>query len=1234
MFFRKLELQGFKSFGNKQTIEFQPGFTIVVGPNGCGKSNVLDALRWVLGETSAKSLRGSRMGDVVFRGSSTMKAAGVASITLTLDNRAGHLPIDQSEVSITRRLFSSGDSEYQINKVDCRMRDIHELFLDTGLGADGYSIIEQGQIGMLVAAKPNERREIFEEAAGISRYKLRREETLRKLARTGDDLLRLEDLVGEVERQVGSLRHQARKAERHRRMTRRLHRLQQRLLVLRHEALSIDMAAAEARLAECNTAFESAAARCATTEAEITAAQERLDTAQREWQRLQQQHFEVSAKLARERHRVEMLNQQIAAIDERRSALDREIESRLARLTIMAGTREQLERDLAQEEKEYGEAAANLSQRQAEVERLKREGNAEVEALARLRSEQNEARARFNTVENDRRIAATLVERLAAELAGNEEALAQLHASVDDAEGRLATAQKQSAEIAEKLAVNRAESERLRAEMAAGDAAQRQLAERLETQQREWQRVASRQQALKELEDNFEGYFKGVKEIMQAASRNQLKGVVGVVSSLLTVPKELEIAVEVALGGDLQDIVTTGVDDAKAAIQFLKQRNLGRATFLPLDFLHSDFSTRHLDPIWGKRGVLGLGRDLVKFPANITPAVQYLFGNTVFVETLDIAVELERSGVRNRYVSLTGDLVNPRGVLSGGSHQTRGLLTRTRDIRDLADQAAALDAELNKLRAELAGTRDRNSQLAARAAELQAEFHALRLRESEAAKDTQSAERDRKERRNQLATADARADQQRVERARQEDIVDRCATAIVELQARLDNAAQQLAEREATYRGRAEEIESAGNALAAARDAHTRLAERVRGTRTRLEEMARSLAESERERAARQDEGIQLLGEREQAEVDRDEAEAGLAERAREVEELANAVAARAADNEALAVALRRMTNDAQGMLRDRNEADNRLREVQVQHAELRAQIGYVEREAEDEFALTIAEVKAELAAAEAAERERAEKAAAGEATADNTTEAGEEEEPATTAEDDAIVEPAKLRALVTDLRGRLQRLGAVNEAAIEEYAKQSERLTFITTQRDDLRSAKAQLEDAIKRIDETTKTMFDTALETIRANFKMMFQRLFNGGDADLILVHDEKYPEPGIEIYAQPPGKKIGGTNTLLSGGEKALTAIALMFSLFQYRPSPVCILDEIDAPLDDVNAARLCDALKQFAKDTQFLIITHKKVTMGLADTIYGVTMQEPGVSKLVSVKFRDVEEAGLLEARPAG
>lgn len=1228
MFFRKLELQGFKSFGNKQTIEFQPGFTIVVGPNGCGKSNVLDSLRWVLGETSAKSLRGSRMGDVVFRGSSTMKAAGVASVTLTLDNRQGHLPIDQSEVSITRRLFSSGDSEYQINKVDCRMRDIHELFLDTGLGADGYSIIEQGQIGMLVAAKPNERREIFEEAAGISRYKLRREETLRKLQRTGDDLLRLEDLVGEVERQVNSLRHQARKAERHRRLTRRLHRLQMRLLVMRHEALATDMAAAEQRLAECNAAFEAAAARCATTEAEIAAQQEKLDAAQREWQRLQQHHFEVSGKLARERHRVEMLNQQIAAIDERRSALDREIESRLARLTIMAGTREQLERDLAQEEQEFGEAAANLAQRQAEVERLKREGTAEVEALARLRSEQNEARARHNAVENDRRVAATIAERLAAELANNEEALLQLMVSVDEAEGRLATAQKQAAEVAEKLAANRAESERLRAEMAAGDAAQRQLAERLETQQREWQRTASRQQALKELEDNYEGYFKGVKEIMQAASRNQLKGMVGVVSSLLTVPKELEIAVEVALGGDLQDIVTTGVDDAKAAIAFLKQRNLGRATFLPLDFLHGDFPTRHLEQIWGRRGVLGLGRDLVQYPRHIQPAVEYLFGNTVFVENLDIAVELERSGVRNRYVSLSGDLVNPRGVLSGGSHQTRGLLSRTREIRDLADQASALDNELKNLRGELAASRDRNSQLAARAAELQAEFHALRLRESEAAKDTQSAERDRKERRNQLASADARANQQRVERVRQTEIVERCAAAIVELQARLDAAAQQLAEREASHRGHAEELEAAAHQLAAARDAHTRLGERVRGTRTRLQEMAASLADSERERAARQDEGIRLLGEREQAEVDRDEAEAGLAARAREVEELANAVAARSADNEALAVALRRLTNDAQGMLRDRNEADNRLREVQVQHAELRAQLGYVEREAEDEFALTIDEVKAQLAAAEAADRERAEKTTTGEA------EEGEEDEPATTAEDDAIVEPAKLRALVTDLRGRLQRLGAVNEAAIEEYAKQSERLTFITTQRDDLRSAKAQLEDAIKRIDETTKQMFDTALETIRANFKTMFQRLFNGGEADLVLVHDEKYPEPGIEIFAQPPGKKIGGTNTLLSGGEKALTAIALMFSLFQYRPSPVCILDEIDAPLDDVNAMRLCEALKMFAKDTQFLIITHKKVTMGLADTIYGVTMQEPGVSKLVSVKFRDVEEAGLLEARPAG
>ncbi len=1294
MFFKRLELHGFKSFGHKTTIDFQEGFTIVVGPNGCGKSNVLDGIRWVLGETSAKSLRGGRMGDVVFRGSASTKPAGLANATLTLDNRAGHLKIDQPEVSVTRRLFSNGDSEYQTNKIPCRMRDIHELFLDTGLGADGYSIIEQGQIGQMVAAKPNERRDIFEEAAGISRYKVRREETVRKLKRTEEDLLRLLDLVGEVERQCNSLKNQARKAQRHRRISRRLHRLQQRLIVLRHQLLTNEFGQVDTKRVEMEKNFEQAATHASQADAQIAKEQAALEDFQRQLQRLQQRRFELRTKLDTEKHRIELTVQKIKTIDERTEAIDKELESRHSRLTVLQGTIEALELDFAKEEAELGAGNADLARKVEELETLKRQNNAALQEVNALRNELRELRARENTLVNDKHVAEKILERLTDELGQTEFQYKELTEAIEKVEQALETAKQQAEQVTARIAALREEHKTIQTEIGEGDRTKQELGKRLDTLTRELHQATSRLQALKELEDSYEGYFRGVKEVMRAHDKGQLNGIVGIVSSLINVPKHLEIAVEVALGSDVQDIITVGVNDAKAAIAFLKQRNLGRATFLPLDFLHSDFTTRHLEPIWGRQGVLGLGRDLVEFDPKINTAVNYLFGNTVIVDHLDVAVNLEREGIRNRFVSLQGDVVNPRGVLSGGSHQTRGLLTRQREIRQLQDDVTVREQEFQKLQQEMAAAKDRLGSLYTRAAEIQSEIHKLEMQESSVHKDLQQAERERKEKRNQFASVEARTTQQRLDQIRQREIIEKSERGLEEVVKGIEEKARLLEEKEASSGDLMQRQQKMSEDVAVAREAQNRKAESIAVSRKRLEEMRQSLDQSSEDQRQREEERTRLAEEREQSFIDREDAEVRLAELARAFEAADNEANDRSAANESLASNLRHLVSEGQRLQRDRNERDNALREIQMHCAELRAQIEYLEREAEDEFALTIDEVKAELAAAEQAEQEwrerkEAEKIAAKEkkkeaakkveveeeqptaeaiaepASAENAENAGgngatpegetapspivaqepakaksddedggedeefEEGAPVTTPEDDELSTPAELRALVTDLRQKLARMGAVNEAAIEEYAKQSERLEFITGQRDDMVAAKEQLEEAIAKIDETTAKLFNEALEAIRKNFSAMFTRLFNGGKGDLILVEDEKFPEPGIDIWAAPPGKNIGGSITLMSGGEKALTAIALMFALFQYRPSPICILDEIDAPLDDVNVGRMCDALRSFATDTQFLIITHNKITMSLADTIYGVTMQEPGISKVVSVKFDEVEEKGLLE-----
>ncbi len=1338
MFFKRLELQGFKSFGHKTTIDFQKGFTIVVGPNGCGKSNVLDSIRWVLGTQSAKSLRGEKMGDVVFRGSQSTRPAGLASATLTCCNEAGHLKVDESEVEITRRLFINGESEYKINKKNARMRDIQELFMDTGLGADGYSIIEQNQIGQMVAAKPRERRDVFEEAAGISRYKARREEALRKLIRTSEDLVRLDDLVREIERQCNTLRNQARKALRFRRTARRLRRLQQRLFVMRHTDVTEKVTASQQRFTAAQNAFEQASANCSSAEAKSVKLQEQIDQAKSSLQEFQQAQFQLRTNRDAEKHRIQLIQNKLKSIADRLESIGKEWQSRQSRLTVLKSTLESLETEFAQDKVKHGEGNAELQRDSEALAQLKNRSATATHQVAEKQTKLRQLQARERTLENDLRVSTSLVERLEKDLAGTNEALAQMQEKLTQVEQAFETARVNREDALSKLEALREEAKTIKAQIESDDSAKKELNQEIEVLARELSKTSSRLHALQELEDSFAGYFQGVKEVMTAQDKGQLKGMIGIVSTLIEVPSNLEVAVEVALGGDVQDIVTYTVEDAKRAIQFLKDRKLGRATFLPLDNLHTDFPLRHLEGIWNKPGVLGLGKDLVKYNPVVENAVTYLFGNTVFVEELDVAIALSRDGVRNRFVSLKGDVANPRGVLSGGSHQSRGLLTRQREIRQLQTEGAELEQKLQAQQSKMAAMKDRLSQLYARSAELQSLRHQTEIALANYQKDYDQAERERRERRNQAAQSDARRTQQTVDLQKQQEIAERSAAGMQELKDKIEAADAEVQKTEQENASLLEEFRLLSERVAVLREQQNRGAQSLNVTQKRLDEMKASMGEAQDDNETRRREQEQLEAEQQQGLVDLEDAENAFQDVLQEVEIAEQRVAARQQENEVLQQEIKVHQNQTQHLFRDRQEKDNQFREAQVQAAELKAQLEYLEREVEDEFALTIEDVRRELLEEEQEERERlaaqekakaeakeaaakekaqavaqaatvqaALKVAATEQQALSTEEgegvAAEQQEgleqpvdshsekgiaasadavlqssatteptvepvapdepeenavavsgadlldkdddlsaaefnlkddgPVTTSEDDEADSPAKLRHIVNELRQKIQRMGSVNEEAIEEYQTQNERFTFLSSQRKDVLDAKTQLEESIAQIDATTTKMFHEALDEIRVNFQTMYKKLFNGGEADLILVEDEKHPEPGIDIYAQPPGKKIGGSITLLSGGEKALTAIALMFALFQYSPSPICILDEIDAPLDDVNCARMCAVLKQHAENTQFLIITHNKITMGLADTIYGVTMQEAGVSKVVSVKFEDVEESGLLETTEA-
>lgn len=1224
MFFKRMEMHGFKSFGHKIAVDFQEGVTIVVGPNGCGKSNVLDSIRWVLGETSAKSLRGAKMGDVIFRGASSLKPASFAQVNLIVDNSQRLLPLDQSEVMVTRRLFSNGDSEYMINKQKCRMRDVHELFMDTGLGADGYSVIEQGQIGMIVAAKPSERREIFEEAAGISRYKARREETVRKLVRTEEDLIRLFDIVAEVEKTTNSLYRQAKKAERHRKLTRRADRAKKRLIVLRHRLLSEKLHAAKEKTDAARNEFEAANTALAQAEARRAEASRQMEEYQKALQELQQEKYDLQNAVNREQRQVESANQALEAIAERAQLLDREITAQENRVTILADTIKALDIDLQRERAQMERDQAALEEKSARLETLRRENDQANSELSRLRAELESRRGKANKVTQDRRFSEQMVERLSAELAQDDEQMERLRTEAQEAAAEAQAARDSLSASTERLASYTEERATLEELLKQSEDKKGDLDRELDKVTKAYNQRASRLQALQELEDSYEGFFRGVQVVMKASQQGKLNGIYGVLTKSVTVPKEYEAALETAFGGSLQDIITYTEEDAREAIEFLKHKKQGRATFLPLSHLerlNGPLSINHLNPVMGRNGVIGLAKELIQYDPVIEPAIIRRLGSTLVVEELRTALDLQRQGVRNRYVSLDGQLADPSGVMSGGSHQSRGLLTRSREINELRREVEELDAQRRNLQERLSKENDRLSQSHARLAELQTLVHQEQMAEARHEKDLQSAEARDKDRRNTMASAEARLVQQRHDLAQHKERLDLCDQALEELNSEIARSEAALAEAEGQAGGRGSELETLAEEVSEARAAMSGLKERVNGLSGKLDELRRDQADGGGDQSNRREERAALDSKREKTIANRDRAEKILAQIVAERDAVEQRVNALVQENEEKIREARKGVAEIQQYQRDRNQKENALREVENQVTELKAQTEYLREEVREEFQFDTVE---DLAASLDAPREEESDSIVSENDEEAETPEAEHHE-----EDEAIEDTAELRRLVNELQAKIQRIGPINETAIEEYKEIKERLDFLTKQRDDLIEAKDALQDTIEKLDETTTRLFHEAFEQIQENFQRNFRKLFNGGKGELHLVDDEKHPEPGIEIWAQPPGKNIGGSINLMSGGEKAMTAICLMLSLFEFKPSPICILDEIDAPLDDVNCQRLSRALKEMAKGTQFLIITHNKITMGLADTIYGVTMQEPGISKVVSVKFDNIDESGLLE-----
>ena len=1180
MVFKELEIQGFKSFPNKVKIRFDEGVTAVVGPNGSGKSNLSDAVRWVLGETSTRQLRAAgKMEDVIFGGTRRRGAMGFAQVRLTLDNRAHTLDLDADEAVIGRKYYRSGESEYSINGQVCRLKDVYELLLDTGIGRDGYSVIGQGRIAEIVAAKSGERREIFEEACGIAKYRYRKNEAERRLAAAAENLERLRDILGELEARVGPLEKESEKAK--------------TFLALSEQRRTLEVTLWTDGVHRAKEAVRKQVRDYETAQAEYEQCDRRAKAADAEAEEIRMQAQQLTIAVERLNGDIRSITEQISGSESRIAVLENDI----ARNEESAAA---LRQEKAAGEQDGAEAAAALERHRAVAKSMETAGRKLAEELAalneellRLTQESNASGAQRDVLRQE--LAALTAQRTEAQVAkaaaeaAAETAQSRLPALEQDTEALEAQRDDAKADLDDtrKYQSLLAENEKQLANIRAGlelklknrknaldeaDMAEQKLGRELDA-------ARQRLSVLKELEKNMDGYQNSVKTVMRAASARRLRGVIGPVSAILSVEPGKETAIETALGGALQNIVVENEAAAKAGIALLRSENAGRATFLPLDTVQPGVFRGSLS------GSARLASSLVKADPRYENIVSNLLGRIVVVDEINEASRAARAlGYRNKVVTLDGQVINAGGSFTGGSVQrSAGIFTRKQEMEELRSKAAAL--QKNCLAAQ-----EKTDQMKEQVDALQAELTATASEQITAGNDRVRAEAEEKRLQATLEQAKAALTARNAEREA--------------LSARRAESLQKAAAAEAEEAALNEQIDAKTAEL-------DRLAEGDDAFLTRQRALAEQVSAKRLEQVSRQKDAE--LAQSQIAALEQRAQDA--AARRESLDAQLEALAKRSEDCRAEMKAIRKAKTDSAGVIAAKEAA---IREATQQR------LGRQQAETE-----ALAKSRAAAENREELGREMArlaERKAAAEAEYDQTAaKLWDEYQLTVSGAEEVCVEfeslPA-LRAQVAELRNKIRALGNVNVSAIEEYKEVKARYDALSAQVADVEGSKNELTRMIANLCSQMREIFSDSFRAINENFGRVFTELFGGGEASLILEDESDVLASGIGIRVAPPGKVIKNLEAL-SGGEQALVAISIYFAILAVNPAPFCILDEIEAALDDSNVARFAQYLRRVSDRTQFIVITHRRGTMEAANVLYGVTMQEDGVSKLLKLDLEQVD-----------
>ena len=1184
MLLKSLELQGFKTFPDKTLLKFEEGITAVVGPNGSGKSNISDAMRWVLGEQSTRALRCTKMEDVIFSGTPQRKAQGFAEVTITIDNTDRQLNFDGDTVAITRRYYRSCESEYRINKTMVRLKDVHELFMDTGLGRDGYSIIGQGKIDSIVSAKSEDRREIFEEAAGISRFRYRKEEAERRLERAEENLVRLRDILAELEGRLEPLRVQSEKAEKfiaydaekkNLEIGLWLETLNRSGRVVREVEEKIGVA--ESDYNEAEAALEEIARQIEQNFAETNGCTAQMDAIRAEAastdESATRKEGEISVVENDTRHDREQIERLRGEIEENTRS-EQEIRAEIAEKETAVQAKEA---EIAAHNSDFIAFTAELEALRAGTDGATKEIDAVTAQLAARNAELAEARVRRAEAESSLQEIRTRNDTVDAALA---ESRAQGQALEEEAQALQGMAQDTQARIQAAENAVQGHSLRLDARRKKADALKAE-ADRLLLDANE---QARRAKLLEDLERNLEGFTQSVKTVMRERERGNLQGIHGPVTRLLHVPREYAVALETALGAAMQNVVVDSEDAAKAAIRLLKQRNSGRATFLPLSTVRGTVLDRR--EMEGMPGFVGIASELCRCEAQYAGIRDSLLGRTVVAENLDRAAEIARKlRYRFRVVSLDGQVVNAGGSFTGGSAaRNSGLLSRAAEIERIRGEAQKLHAAAEEAAARFKAARQ---EAANASAELDAARSALTvLHEDEIrfAAELTRVERDVETQKRQYK----------------------------ELLAEQENAAGRIASLEQTA------AEAAAQITSLEADAE-KIRARMEGmTDSRAEQMQRCNEMSDRLQEIRML-GLSVEKDRETLTTAIEALETRLSDRSGRVKQLRAEIEACEARIEARGTQIESLRGEVASLRAAAEEKRAAVQEIAGRRAALEQRAGELraaERETSGKRESVGREVERLQERLEGLRREY--DTIIAKLWEEYELTRREAEEIGITIED----VPAAQRRL-TELKNRIRALGAVNVAAVVEYKEVSERYTFMKAQTDDVEKSKAEL---LKLIDDLTRrmqTQFTERFSVINEQFGRIFKDLFGGGSASLSFTDEGDILNSGIEIKVHPPGKIVSHIE-LLSGGEKALVAISIYFAIMRVSPPPFCMLDEIEAALDDVNVTRFANYLRRMNDHTQFIAITHRRGTMEEADVLYGVTMQDQGISKLLSLRAHEVEE----------